>query len=442
MSNVSSFALAYLINSSWQVPLLLGAALLAARLLNKVSAAVTHRMWVIALWLQVVLPALSSVSSPWTSHALSLIFREGTVDSGVRIVWSQADIGSEWIHLPHWAGVLTLWLYGAVTLFFLLRLIYGLRAASILAGRARPVLLTSDAATCWNRCSSHFSIRGAQIRSLPDLFGPVTLGLDQAMVILPETLLDQVSPLILQAVFAHECAHIRRQDFIKNILNEVISLPLRYHPMFTITRAYVVESREMVCDAMAANAAGGWDHYARSLVRLASMLNQQQVHLSHAIGLFDANSFERRITMLENQIRTSSSTRSKLVATCFAMALASCAAGLSFALKPAGTPMATMIAAGSPVRVSGEVMAGNAYKKVMPIYPPDAKQAKVQGAVVLHAVITPEGKVVDLSVISGPEALRQSSLDAVKQWEYKPFLLNGVPVDVETTVTVTYSIGQ
>lgn len=441
MSSAASFVLAYLVNSAWQTPLLLGAALIAARLLRQSSAAVTHRMWVATLWLQMVLPALSSVPDGVASHASPLTFREASSD-GVQVFWNQASIASEWVRLPHWFGLLALCLYGAVTSSFLFRLIYGLLEASSLADRATPVRLTGDSAACWERCLSYFSVYGAQVRLLPNLFSPVTLDLGRPIIILPESLLDQISPSVLQTVFAHEFAHIERRDFMKNLLNEIASLPLRYHPLFAITRAYVVESREMVCDAAAADAAGGQQHYAHSLVSLASMLKQQQrVRLSHAIGLFDANSFERRITMLQNQTRLSSSTRNKLVATCFAMALVSSATGLSFALKPAA-PMATIIEAGTPVRVSGEVMAGNAFKKVMPIYPPDAKQAKVQGAVVLHAVITQEGKVTDLSVVSGPEALRQASLDAVKQWEYKPFLLNGAPVDVETTVTVNYSIGQ
>jgi TonB family protein len=78
----------------------------------------------------------------------------------------------------------------------------------------------------------------------------------------------------------------------------------------------------------------------------------------------------------------------------------------------------------------------------MPIYPPDAKKARIQGTVLLDAVIGKDGTVESLTVVSGPPALRTSAQDAVRQWTYKPFLLNGDPVEVKTTITVTYSLAK
>jgi len=78
--------------------------------------------------------------------------------------------------------------------------------------------------------------------------------------------------------------------------------------------------------------------------------------------------------------------------------------------------------------------------KVMPSYPPEAKKAGVQGRVVLDATISKEGSVVGLHAASGPEMLRQSALDAVHQWKYKPYLLNGNPVEVKTTINIIYTL--
>lgn len=91
----------------------------------------------------------------------------------------------------------------------------------------------------------------------------------------------------------------------------------------------------------------------------------------------------------------------------------------------------------SPVRVPGGVIAGQILTKVQPVYPQEAKDAHVSGAVVMRAIIGKDGTIKDLQVMSGPELLRQCSLDAVKQWTYKPYLLNGEPVEVETIITVT-----
>ena len=87
-----------------------------------------------------------------------------------------------------------------------------------------------------------------------------------------------------------------------------------------------------------------------------------------------------------------------------------------------------------------DVMAGNLVSKVNPKYPPDAKKEHIQGTVVLNAVVGKTGHVEQLTVASGPNELQQSSLDAVRLWRYKPFLLNGDPIEVKTTISVIYSL--
>ncbi len=76
----------------------------------------------------------------------------------------------------------------------------------------------------------------------------------------------------------------------------------------------------------------------------------------------------------------------------------------------------------------------------VPVYPRDARQAHIQGAVVVHVVISPEGKITNPQVMNGPEELRQASLDAVRTWTYQPYLLDGRPVAVEATITVNFTM--
>lgn len=92
------------------------------------------------------------------------------------------------------------------------------------------------------------------------------------------------------------------------------------------------------------------------------------------------------------------------------------------------------------VRVSAGVTQGMVIRKVQPTYPAIAKTARVQGQVVLQAAISKEGTIENLRVISGPPLLIQSALEAVKQWRYRPYILNGEPVEVDTTVTVIFSL--
>lgn len=92
------------------------------------------------------------------------------------------------------------------------------------------------------------------------------------------------------------------------------------------------------------------------------------------------------------------------------------------------------------VRVSQGVSEGMLVTKVTPPYPPMAKMARVQGSVILQAVISKNGSIENLRVVSGHPMLVQAALDAVKQWRYRPYLLNGEPVEVETQITVNFSL--
>jgi len=104
------------------------------------------------------------------------------------------------------------------------------------------------------------------------------------------------------------------------------------------------------------------------------------------------------------------------------------------------TPMAVPKVAVQRVRVSQGVTAGLVIHKVQPNYPPLARTARVQGAVQLAAIIGKDGTIQNLHVISGHPLLTQAALDAVKQWRYKPYILNGEPVEVDTQITVNFTL--
>jgi protein TonB len=92
------------------------------------------------------------------------------------------------------------------------------------------------------------------------------------------------------------------------------------------------------------------------------------------------------------------------------------------------------------LRVGGNVQAGLILHKIAPIYPQLAKQARIQGTVVLSAMISKEGAIENLLVESGNPLLTQAALDAVKQWTYRPYLLNGEPVAVSTEIEVIFRL--
>jgi protein TonB len=93
-----------------------------------------------------------------------------------------------------------------------------------------------------------------------------------------------------------------------------------------------------------------------------------------------------------------------------------------------------------PIRVGGNVQSAKSIKKVPPVYPVEARQAGISGTVRLHVIIAKDGTIEQLELVSGHPLLAQAALDAVRQWTYQPTLLNGKPVEVDTTIDVIFSL--
>ncbi|WP_089407839.1 energy transducer TonB [Granulicella rosea] len=93
---------------------------------------------------------------------------------------------------------------------------------------------------------------------------------------------------------------------------------------------------------------------------------------------------------------------------------------------------------GTPPRISSGVSKGMLITEIKPVYPTIARAARVQGTIMLSAVIDKTGRITGLQVVSGPEMLRGAALDAVRGARYRPFLLNGEPTEVLTTISVNF----
>jgi len=93
------------------------------------------------------------------------------------------------------------------------------------------------------------------------------------------------------------------------------------------------------------------------------------------------------------------------------------------------------------IRVGGNVAAAKLVHQVQPLYPQIAKTAHVSGTVLLHAIIAKDGSIQELQYVSGPPLLMRAAMDAVHEWRYSPTLLNGEPVEVDTTIQVVFTLG-
>ncbi len=101
---------------------------------------------------------------------------------------------------------------------------------------------------------------------------------------------------------------------------------------------------------------------------------------------------------------------------------------------------APKMAAPNRVRVSQGVVQGLLVHQVKPEYPPAARAAHIQGTVVLHAIIGKDGAVKQVQAVSGPPMLASAATNAVRQWRYKPYMLNGQPVEIDTTINVNFTM--
>src|SRR5690348_13360745 len=91
-------------------------------------------------------------------------------------------------------------------------------------------------------------------------------------------------------------------------------------------------------------------------------------------------------------------------------------------------------------KVTPDVAQALLVSRVAPIYPPLARQARIQGTVILDIIVNKAGEIRDVKLVSGHPMLAPAAIDAVKQWRYRPYILNGEPVEVETQITVNFTL--
>ncbi|QMV19353.1 TonB family protein [Granulicella sp. 5B5] len=445
MREFEAFVLTYLVNSLWQVPMVFATAWVAARLVRRLGPIEEHRAWCGGLLVAVGLPAIVTdvhAAALW-AEAVSWFTRGDGATGRVNAVVGSGHAGGALRVSSVWVSAVVM-VYAAVTAYFVARLVWGMWRARLLRRSAVAVPEEAVVRAAWVRHRRSFGVEDAVIAAVPDAEGPMTVGVFRRVLLLPMTWLGAVAEEDMEAAIAHECAHMQRRDFAKNLLYRVLTLPIAYHPATWMLQARVVETREMTCDAMASDAVAGRERYARSLLRLAeNLLEGRRGQNIHAIGIFDANDFERRVMKLTmKRMEVGRVRRVVIAASCLALGMGTGASAMMLHMRVA-TPTATQDEGqGKTLPVKAGVMAGQIVSNVNPVYPKEARAQKIQGAVVLKAVIGKDGHVQNLEAVSGPDELRASALDAVKQWVFKPYLLNGNPVEVETKIEVNYSLAK
>jgi len=324
MDRLSLWVAGLLLNSLWQVTLVAVAATLADRWLRGAPAGYRHALWALGLAAAVLLPAASTRSlapraaAPADTAALAAAASPqdsripGTRPAGVDTkpsVWKSALTATHRsVRVPRSLARGTL----AAYLLFLVLMAIRLARAGLRTRQIRRLASAhpgaGQAAGTLQRCLSLMAGRPPRTRSrVPDLLwsahvaGPVTVGARRPAIILPARLLEPGAQEDLTAALAHEVAHVLRRDYLRNLLYELLSLPLAFHPLVGLIKRRLVESRELACDELAARVLDP-ALYARCLVRMAYDVSRFPSpgvpRPDYTLGVFDADILEERVMRL------------------------------------------------------------------------------------------------------------------------------------------------
>lgn len=446
MNSFSGFVVSYFINSIWEVALIAAAGWLVSRVLRKAGPQAEHLAWVSTLGLAILAPAL-----PLFRRLLAFVHLPHAAGGHASIAFVAAQgstLNQRGIYvLPAVLVGVLLALYFGALVYFAVRLVWSLRSTAMLLRQARPLLLTEEQEEVWLDCKRAFGLDTARILCSSSIAGPVTLGLREPVLLVPDEFAAECSPQDLLAALAHECAHMKRRDFEKNLFYEAASLVLAFHPVIWILKIHIAQTREMICDEMATEGLIDSRRYTDSLLRLATMVAVgPRVSTTHAIGIFDANILEKRIMMMNiKKPRVSSALKYGLVipATVFLLSVAIGGAAMAVAIEPPSSVQAADQAQsyGQIYKIGKDVSAPKLVFSVQPQFPEDerGKKDKFEGACLVGFVVDSSGAVHDVHI---KRSLRPDfdakAVEAVEQYRFKPAMRAGEPVAVALNVEVDF----
>lgn len=346
MERLSQLLLTFLLNACWQAALLTVVALCCARLLRGTPARQQHLLWVAALVLAFCLPVLSSYSAgaPTVDDAAlqqppisQRVFEAGARPPVHTLTQATppADAGTR-IRLNKKLAVVLLIPYCLFLLYRAARLFRAWRKTRALVRGARPAPIPAHARARIEQYQRALAGGAVEICYSQSVAVPVTVGARRPRIIVPEGLLAEADADVWAAAVGHELAHIRRRDYICNLLYELLQLPLAFHPAVALVRRRISETRELACDELVTERLLGAHAYARSLMQLASSIPALQGRhtTTTTLGINGANILEERIMTLLGKGPQLSLRRKKFVFLAAAVLLCvSCVAATAFTLR-------------------------------------------------------------------------------------------------------------
>lgn len=455
MQNTSQMLLTFLLNSLWQVTLIGGVAWVLSLPLQHAPARYRHRLWVGTLSASFLLPMFSLVAPTlgfWSRLSWQHIpGQPGSTIHNVFFSGTQFYLPAAGVSLnPVWLAMLV-WIYGLFLVARGIRLAAAWRKTNQMRKAACALDASTEVSLLASRCQSAMQVAAPLLRSAVART-PLTLGIMNPVIILPETLIQSARAEDWIAALLHEISHIRRRDFLQNLFHEFLHWPVSFHPVAGLVRRQIARTRELACDEMAANLIGPHS-YAKSLVSMAALLTNlpRASHAGYSLGVFDTNILEERIMKLLHS-RSVSPLQAKTLLMFAAVALAAsslCAAafGLTISIRqnhPVTAAVITPIVSQDekPLKIGNGVTAPRAILSPDPDYPQAGKDAKISGQEILLVVIGKDGQVQQIKVIKSlGHEFDTNSIEAVKKWKFEPAQKDGKPVPVEVRIEIVFNLG-
>lgn len=309
MPTINMILSTYVLNALWQIPVIVATAWLCMKVANRLPAKYRHAVWVATLLLGVLLPLMSLprpkiAGSTDVAGSIHMAKKDGSnpllEKNATGLLSGEVHRRNQQVALgARLQGTLAI-VYMAILAYRLLRLAWAWGRTYQLLANVKDVSLPPAIREIVNRLKQEDSLGQVLIQSSPEAASPFITGIRQPMLVIPESLLQKSSEGDLFLVLAHEFAHLRRRDFPLNLVYEIASIPVAFHPITILIKQKIEDSREQACDEIAAEQTGSRREYASSLLRIAQSLRGEamQRQPSHVLGLFETDNLEVRIMSL------------------------------------------------------------------------------------------------------------------------------------------------
>lgn len=339
MKTSSELLLTFLLNACWQVALIAALASCGSWLLKNSVARYRHWLWVSALCLAFLVPAVTSLRSLTDDSISTAVFAHETIPPLVAAEPFSATTSAppaSTFQLNQALGLVLLAIFGAFLVFRIFKLVHAWQTTRSIRRAAVEVELNDDVAEVLRTCELQLGTPARAIKVLcsETLPVPVTIGLFHPVIILPELLLREGNLDLLTSAIGHEFIHVTRHDYLLNFIYELLFIPISFHPAAALLRCRVKETRELCCDELVAERILKPEIYARSLVRLASSApSLGRLSVTTTVGIADADILEARIMSLLRKPELKTRWKKLLLFVVSMLLLVPCVAAAAFAMR-------------------------------------------------------------------------------------------------------------